>query len=114
MSKKLDCRKCGACCISNWGEDTYAYVSEKDIRRLRKEFTERTVKRLINRIDEPLERGLRVKENKQGLTVCISHRGSIGRQCSCSIYKARPTVCREFKPGNYSCQLAREEAGLDD
>ena len=111
-SDDLDCTKCGACCVSTWDTETYVYVGDKDIRRLRMAFTERTVKRLVGGLDDPLEQGLRTKENKQGHVTCISLRGSVGKQCSCSIYKARPEACRDFEPGTFACAAAREEAGI--
>jgi len=107
------CQACGACCVSPYDSETYVYIGDDDIRRLRVAYTERTVKRLVGAMTKPYERGLNTKKNKQGHITCISLRGSVGRQCSCSIYDARPEACRDFKPGEYACKAAREEAGLD-
>jgi len=107
-----DCQTCGACCLSHWDTETYVYVSDRDIRRLRMAYTEPTVRRLVGGLDDPLEQGIRTKENEQGQITCISLRGSVGRQCSCGIYEARPKVCRDFNPGSEACKYAREEARI--
>ncbi len=113
MSEDYDCQACGACCISNWDTETYIYVSDNDIRRLRMAYAEPTVKRLVGGLDDPMEQGIRTKKNTQGHIACIALRGAVGKRCSCGIYEARPKVCRGFKPGSESCQYARQEAGID-
>jgi Fe-S-cluster containining protein len=109
---EFDCVSCGACCVSPYDCETYVYIGNDDIHRLRTAYTERTVRRLVGEMEDPYERGMNTKENKQGHITCISLRGSVGRQCSCSIYDARPEACRKFKPGDHPCKAAREEAGL--
>ena len=112
MPDDYDCRRCGACCISNWDAEAYVYVDDVDIARLQGSYTKRTVKRLIACADDPLERGLGTKTNKQGHIVCVGLRGSVGKQCSCRLYETRPRACQQFKPGSLACKGAREDVGL--
>jgi Fe-S-cluster containining protein len=109
----IDCKSCGACCISSNKADTYVYVGDGDVRRLRLAYTEKTVRRLVSKINDPFEIGVRTKTNVQGLVTCISLRGSVGKQCSCSIYDARPDACREFIPSEFACLAARKSAEID-
>ena len=109
---QFDCVKCGACCVSSYDAETYVYVGDDDIRRLRLAYSEKTVRHLVSKISDPFKIGLRTKTNKQGHKTCISLRGSVGKQCSCSIYEARPDACREFEPGEFPCLEAREAAGI--
>jgi Fe-S-cluster containining protein len=112
VSEDYDCEACGACCVSNWDTEAYVYVDEKDIKRLRLAYSDRTVKKLIACENDIYERGLATKENKQGHITCVALNGSVGSQCSCRIYDARPRACREFKPGSMVCKAAREEASI--
>jgi len=107
-----DCTDCGACCVSSWDTDAYVYVDDADIRRLRLAYSDRTVKKLVACEDDIYERGIATKTNEQGHITCVALNGSVGEQCSCRIYEARPRACREFTPGSEVCIAAREEAGL--
>jgi Fe-S-cluster containining protein len=33
--------------------------------------------------------------------------------CGCSIYEARPDICREFQAGSLDCLAARRRRGMD-
>ena len=109
---ELDCQACGACCVSSWDVESYVYIDDRDIKRLKLAYTDRTVKKLIAFEDDPYERGLATKKSKQGHIVCVGLRGSVAKQCSCRIYEARPRACRDFKPGSNVCLAARKDAGL--
>jgi len=111
--EEYDCVRCGACCISDWDVEAYVYVDDADIKRLKLAYSDRTVKQLLACEDDIYERGLATKTNHQGHVVCTALRGSVGGQCSCRIYDARPRACRRFKPGSQECLAARDEAGID-
>jgi len=111
--EEYDCVRCGACCISPWDVPSYVYIDDKDIKRLKLAYTDRTAKKLIACADDPYERGMATKKNKQGHIVYTGLRGSVGGQCSCRLYEARPRACRDFKPGSNVCLAARKDAKID-
>ena len=91
----LDCRKCGACCEGLVVEvlpldDVPEHLTEPDV-----------------------ENGVQIAVMREqcgkwyGRGPCIALKGKIGKACSCSIYRRRPKVCRDFKPGSYECLAAR-------
>ncbi|HTC98967.1 MAG TPA: YkgJ family cysteine cluster protein, partial [Bradyrhizobium sp.] len=43
---------------------------------------------------------------------CAALTGKIGEATSCSIYAARPEVCRTCMPGDAECTMARRKFGL--
>jgi Fe-S-cluster containining protein len=47
-----------------------------------------------------------------GLRACVAFRGEIGGFCGCSIYDARPNICRQFEAGDALCREARARLGL--
>ena len=114
----LDCRTCGACCVSNWDTPGYVSIEDGDVDRLEAHFTLRTVQRLLHDenpgMEDPYSLYLATKEDKQGNVVCVGLRGTVGRRVSCRLYEARPEVCRKFEPGSLSCKAARAQAGLDE
>jgi len=109
----LDCRRCGACCISDWDEPSYVAMHPNEVDRL-SEWKQKHWVHYEQHDDARTFPALRTKENKQGHIVCIAFRGSVGKQCSCSIYEDRPRACRRFKAGGMSCREAREAAGLEE
>lgn len=98
MAKLYNCAKCpGYCC-------SYAriIVSDADIRRLGRHFgvTEEVARqRFTKKGAEPNERILRHQEDPHYKTICRFFDQE--KRC-CSIYEARPRVCREF-PGEGRC-----------
>ena len=90
----LDCRTCGACC---------GYASPDPAQRL------------TLRVVDDAEAGGEVLERQRdaaGYLRCYLLRGVIGRRVACSIYRERPSVCREVAPGSRICMDARKEVGL--
>ena len=44
---------------------------------------------------------------------CVALTGTIGAATCCTIYEARPEVCRELQPGTEACNAARALYGLE-
>lgn len=107
----LDCRACGACCISPYSDPTYVSVTADDLARMPDRWrlrvlgsaTEDAGGELVTRVSIPRRGPLKDAE----VCACVALRGSPGKQVSCWIYEARPEVCREFKPGSVACHAAR-------
>jgi len=90
-----DCTKCGACCR---GFDVDLVWSDHGVPE---DMTERTT----DNIDL-----FKMRQHKDGS--CVALCGNIGESVSCSVYENRPSVCRDFQPGNIQCQLIRIQEGL--
>lgn len=125
MKERLDCRKCGCCCISHLDQEEYCDITPKDEKRLSKSFLQRNVRypgafsRLVQALDR--RRGvygaiktkwMRMKSGPfrgHELNVCHCLRGSVMKQVSCTIYNKRPEVCRKsFQPGDKACLIVRQ------
>ena len=107
----MNCRTCGACCISPPAEiDDYVYVDNPSLERLK-----RAGKSPLARLSPVFGDGdyylLTKRKSQNGLAfrTCIAFEGEIGKNCLCSIYGIRPTVCRVFSKGSRLCLQAREE-----
>lgn len=108
---KFDCTKCGACCVAPAGYPAYEIgLNRHDIERLEASGAMRLI---VYSAPEgkggfELEFGdMRTKEGRTGQIRCAGLRGSVGCDATCSIYKARPTVCRDFQPGSSYCLASR-------
>jgi len=93
-----DCLKCPAYCCS------YAriIVSKKDLERLAKHFgisAREARKRFTKKGEEKNERVLRHQADEHFGTIC---RFIDPETRGCTVYKARPKICREF-PGTARC-----------
>lgn len=108
----LDCRQCGACCISQWDDDYYVALTRKEVGKLSEWKQTHWIHH--DRTDFLKEfSALRTKKNSQGHIVCVAFRGKVGGKCRCSIYKDRPDPCSHFRPRTNVCRLARREARLE-
>jgi Fe-S-cluster containining protein len=99
-----DCQQCGACCVDAFGRRAYVELRPREARRLR-------------RFGLPVLEGrggaaLATRPHDGEASVCVALDGDIGRACGCSVYVARPSVCRQFEVGGLKCRAARSEAGL--
>ncbi len=111
MSANYDCSKCPAYCCSVYGR---VKVTNRDLKRLAKHFkvTESTARRRFTKIYDG-ERILRQKKDSIFSESCM-FLNPLTRQCT--IYDARPEVCREF-PDAKRCayydllQFEREQQG---
>lgn len=89
------CQACGACCdyASDWPR--FSTESEEELAR----------------IPEQL-----VAADLSGMgcegTRCKALAGKVGDHTACTIYAARPEVCRACLPGDDACLMARERHGL--
>lgn len=94
METPDDCRRCGVCCFSEL--PTYVRVTGEDWTRLGPN-AERVAHFLGHRAYMRLEAGhcaaLQVRAGTGG-----------GRDYFCSIYEARPQVCRDLLRGSPECQ----------
>jgi len=98
MARRYDCSKCPAYCCS------YAriIVTDEDIKRLAKYhgITKKEArKRFTKKGEEPGERILRHQIDEHFTTIC---RFLDPETRNCTIYEARPEICREF-PGAGRC-----------
>jgi Fe-S-cluster containining protein len=97
-----DCQACGACCGPKFPRSHYVAILDGDADRLPEDF------RREHLTFE--ERGLPViatKDTDDG-SVCVALQGTVGKKVSCSIYKTRPQVCRDFAAGSEMCKAARK------
>jgi Fe-S-cluster containining protein len=99
-----DCRACGACCADLTGAHGYVPLAPREASRMR-------------RLGLPVVRGpgasfLGTKADATGRDVCAALSGAVGGRCSCSVYPARPWVCRAFEAGSPGCREARRAVGL--
>jgi len=56
--------------------------------------------------------GCRSHRGAGGRPTCVAFKGTVGGPCGCSVYDARPDVCRQFEVGERLCREARLRAGL--
>lgn len=105
------CKECGACCVPEYDDGYYADVNDGDEERMGRA----RLRRMTLEVGHGYTgsgRAMQTKENAQGHIVCKALRGSVGKRCSCSIYRHRPDVCREFNRGSEGCLAARRQVGL--
>jgi uncharacterized protein len=91
------CRDCGACC---------AY--SRDWPRLTLEDDDAIARIPSDLLDEEAGR-MRCTGDR-----CSALVGEVGTSTSCSIYAARPEVCRSCLPGDDACVIARRRFGLGE
>jgi Fe-S-cluster containining protein len=89
------CQSCGACCAysSNWPR----FSTEDDAA------LDRIPAKLVNQ----RQSGMRCDGDR-----CSALAGQVGVETSCTIYAARPEVCRTCMPGDAECDMARRKWGL--
>lgn len=88
----FDCQKCGACCRSEVYLEPEDYQAEQ-----------------IPRAMVDVARGhMRFSVDHR----CVALKGKIGACVTCSIYTARPAVCRRVEPGDKFCLFSRAREGL--
>jgi hypothetical protein len=101
---ELDCKTCGACCVSKSGSKRHASLEPEDVEAIPPSL------RLVHQDADGS--WTRTKVNAQEQTVCAALTGTVGGNCQCSIYGNRPTVCRIFEAGSTECLKARKVLGL--
>jgi Fe-S-cluster containining protein len=89
------CQACGACCSysQNWPRFTTEEDAALDL------IPEKFVNDRLS--------GMRCDGDR-----CSALSGKVGVATSCTIYAARPEVCRTCMPGDVECTMARKRHGL--
>jgi Fe-S-cluster containining protein len=103
MGAEMDCRRCGACCVSGLQDFPFVDINEEDVKKLSKEY-QKKVEGVV-RYFGLLYPVMPTKRGKDGRTRCIALRGTVMRQVCCMIYGRRPKVCKMFKPGSRDCRV---------
>ena len=90
--KKYDCLDCPGYCCSY----THIEATKDDVKRLAKHFdlpVEKAQKKFTKKGDEDTPRVLRHTDDEHYLTSCMF----LDKETrNCTIYEARPAICREF------------------
>src|SRR5882762_5902807 len=89
------CQSCGACCATS--ADWPRFSLERD--------------EALARIPEALVDDSQGKMRCDG-DRCAALAGKVGVATACSIYAARPYVCRACQPGDPECNTARARYGF--
>jgi len=89
------CQTCGACCAFDESWPRFSLESDAEIAAI--------PDKLINSRGS----GMLCAANR-----CAALTGEIGVLASCSIYAARPLVCRDCQPGDEECNMARARYGF--
>lgn len=89
------CQSCGACCAFDESWPRFSLESDADIAAI--------PEALLNARGS----GMRCEGGR-----CTALNGEIGRLASCTIYLARPLVCRDCQPGDEECNMARAKYGF--
>lgn len=89
------CRACGACCSFSDSWPLFSTDSDADIAAIPAAFVNAN------------ESGMHCVGNR-----CSALEGLVGTATRCSIYGARPDVCRACVPGDHACNMARQAFGL--
>jgi Fe-S-cluster containining protein len=100
-----DCQACGACCIHEWnGSGAYVLLEPDEAARLKR--------MSLSVVEVAGEMYLGTRAYRGGQRCCVAFRGEVGGFCGCSIYDARPNICRQFEAGEALCREARARLGL--
>ncbi|MGH6830351.1 MAG: YkgJ family cysteine cluster protein [Methylocella sp.] len=89
------CRTCGACCSFARDWPRFTTEDDADLGRIPSAFVAADFS------------GMRCDGNR-----CSALLGEVGVSTLCSVYTARPVVCRTCEPGDEACGIARRRFGL--
>lgn len=103
---EYDCQACGACCVSDYEDDTYVHVSLEDLLLLSPSEEDDYVV-VESQTGGRVWHLLRTSYDLHGNCRCKALDGTVGEHVSCKIYESRPKVCRRFAPGSSVCLMAR-------
>ena len=87
------CQQCGACCAFFRVSFYWAEAPERGLADVHFEKVNAQLACMIG-------------TNRSGPR-CTALSGEVGRQVACQVYAARPSPCREVRPGEDRCNLAR-------
>lgn len=91
----FDCQACGACCAYSREWPRFSLESEAEIALIPPALVAQN------------GAGMRCEGER-----CAALSGEIGRQVGCTVYAARPIVCRDCQPGDEECLIARAAHGI--
>ncbi len=89
------CQSCGACCGYAREWPRFTLEDDAELARLPHEFVAGDLT------------GMRCDGDR-----CSALVGEIGVSTACTVYDARPHVCRACEPGDDACLMARQRFGL--
>jgi len=112
-AKDFDCTRCGICCM-DWnvkGDGTYIDLTSDDFERIPVEICG-----LVLVEDTPglYSTKLVLRKTQAGplygayIRRCAAFTGGFLHRCSCSIHDFKPSICRDFVPGNEKCVTMRK------
>jgi Fe-S-cluster containining protein len=90
------CQACGACCAHSREWPRFTLEDDAEIDRI--------PAALIN----DSQAGMRCDGDR-----CAALSGAIGTATECTIYDVRPLVCRDCRPGDDACSIARAARGME-
>jgi Fe-S-cluster containining protein len=93
--KKIECKRCGTCCLAN----LIAFVTDEDIERWKREQREDILRILDNKNAVWAGDRLISMTNGQQLYGCPFLMWEKNHY-TCTIYETRPQVCRDYIPGS--------------
>lgn len=105
-----DCQTCGACCASPWTGEGYALLYPNDVARL--DGLGLPVFQMTQGDGDDAITLLGTRVDGQARRVCVAFGGEVGGACACTVYEARPAVCRDVEPGDGACRDSRRRFGL--
>ena len=96
-----DCMTCGACCAAFVVVDAEnADIPEDKVW-------------IVQSLRNGSEPGGRFIRRREGDLACAGLEGRVGDRVNCTIYDARPKMCREFEAGSDRCHAVRRAFGIE-
>lgn len=90
------CLSCGACCAYSHEWPRFSTESDEELARIPQALV------------APSLAGMRCEGER-----CMALSGKIGEAVACTIYAARPHVCRACEAGDSECATARAHYGME-
>lgn len=95
-AEPFDCQACGACCAYSADWPRFSLESDEQLDAIPEAMVAADLS------------GMKFENGR-----CVALKGELGKCVGCTIYAARPIVCRDCMPGDPECLMAREAIGLD-
>lgn len=108
MSPPPDCQTCGACCTNSEANRKLGFRDWVELDPRDVLLKQRVAQRLVVYNAEGVPH---LRLDDQGR--CVALRGQLGRKVFCSIYEARPRVCRRVEAGSSLCHQYRRDRHLE-
>ena len=117
-SKKLDCTKCGLCCISLLDQTSFCDVEPEDVKKLTtSEKKHIEIFYMFHTTSKTHEGAIKTKWRKvtkgpfktHEVCTCYFLQGSPLHETKCKIYERRPETCKNsMNPGEKACIQLRK------